>query len=125
MGSASMSARSPDHAGAEVEPVRQDVAVRARTDRKHLGDQAGPFQFVDDDTGRPILGVTDLGIGVQVAADGDQPVVEPLDLAGDRSATGLVEGGIRHFRQCVTTAPSGRDGLGVLTRQSRSRHRLG
>ncbi len=114
-----------DHAGGEVEAVRQHVAVRAGADRQHLGDQAGPLEFVDDDAGGPILGVTDLGIGVQIAADADQPVVEPLDLAGDRSATGLVEGGIRHLRQCVTTDPPGRDGLGVVTRQSRTRDKLG
>jgi hypothetical protein len=40
-----------------------------RADGQHLGDQAGPFEFVDDDAGGPIFGVTDLGIVVQIAAD--------------------------------------------------------
>jgi hypothetical protein len=43
-----------------------------------------------------VLGVADLGMGVQVAADGDQPFVQRVRLEGDPAAPGLVVGWRRH-----------------------------
>jgi hypothetical protein len=81
-----------------VEAVREHVAPGAGADRQHLGHQAAGLENLDHPGGGAVLGVADLGVRVEVAADGDQPLVQLVDLGDDASAAHVVVDGGRHRR---------------------------
>src|SRR4029453_18458969 len=66
----------PNQTAGVVEAVRQDVAVGASSDGQHLGNQAAPLEVVDDHRSCAMLVVADLWVGVNVAPDGDQSLVQ-------------------------------------------------
>ena len=97
-----MSARTPDQAVGVVEAVGQHVAVRPGADRQHLGHQAGPLQLVDDHRSGAVFEVADLGMGVDVAADGDQAVLKIRDESLDGGPSRLLPCTRPHCTQSVT-----------------------
>ena len=91
-----------------VEAVRDDVAPRAGADRQDLGHQADGLEDLDHPRGGAVLGVADLGVGVQVAADGDEPLVHGVDLGDDPGTADMVVDGSRHRRASLARAAGGR-----------------
>jgi hypothetical protein len=62
--------------GGVVVTAREHVAIGAGANRQHLRDKTGPLELVDDQCGGAMLVVTSLWVGVNVAPDGDQPLVQ-------------------------------------------------
>jgi hypothetical protein len=65
-----------DKTGGIVEAAGQDVAVRAGSDWQHLRDQPNPLKIVDNKRRGAMLVVADLWMGMDVASDGDQSLVQ-------------------------------------------------
>ena len=64
--------------------VGEDVADRARAGPQHLGVQSRAGQGVHHQLGGAVLLVADLGMGVEIAADGDQIAEQPVGLRPDQ-----------------------------------------
>ena len=62
--------------GGVVEATRQHIAVGAGADGKHLRHQPGPLELVDDESCGAMLVVSDLRMGVNIAPDGDQALIQ-------------------------------------------------
>ena len=62
--------------GGVFEPTRQHIAIGSGTNRKHLGDQPGPLQVVDDECRGAMLVIPDFRMGVDIAPNSDEALVQ-------------------------------------------------
>ena len=113
-----MSARRPTSPAESSKPSGQHVAIGAGANGQHFGDQAGPLELVDDESGGAMLVVSDLRMGVDVPPDGDQPLVESGCLPRNLCATRGVGVGHGHRAQSFTLSSCQRETFRVVTRHS-------
>ena len=97
-----MSARSPTRPERVVEAARQHIAIGPGANRKHLGDEPGPLQVIDDECRGAILVISDFGMGVDIAPDSNKALVQSTGEAYDLSASGCICVGFGHRVQSFT-----------------------